>query len=284
MAHSGFNIGKTILRFRAPIGLLLSTVTAIMVFASMHVQVGTRFVDLFPSYHPYIQLNEKYQRSFGGAETLAIMVRVKNGDIFNATTLKKIQGLNQAMDSLPGVNHEEVLSLGSFRVNYVEAESGALISKPYMFPDVPSAPEAIAALVTASFNDAEINYREFFQDVQKIIDKYQDANDQIFVAGEPMVRGWGYHYLWNLILIILFSLTIIVIVHYYGIRGIARWWAPLMTGTCSACWGMGFTGLIGYQLDPIMLVIPFILTARDVSHGIQWQRRFYSEIERSGGN
>ncbi len=307
MAHSGFNIGKTILRLRAPIGLLLSTVTVIMVFASMHVQVGTRFVDLFPSYHPYIQLNEKYQRSFGGAETLAIMVRVKNGDIFNPTTLKKIQGLNQAMDSLPGVNHEEVLSLGSFRVNYVEAESGALISKPYMFPDVPSAPEAIAALkgkvkvhqdalrqlissdfkaalVTASFNDAEINYREFFQDVQNIIDKYQDGNNRIFVAGEPMVRGWGYHYLWNLILIILFSLTIIVIVHYYGIRGIARWWAPLMTGTCSACWGMGFTGLIGYQLDPIMLVIPFILTARDVSHGIQWQRRFYNEIEKSGGD
>ena len=76
----------------------------------------------------------------------------------------------------------------------------------------------------------------------------------------------------------------IVLIHYYGIRGIARWWAPLMTGTCSALWGMGFTGLIGYQLDPVMLVIPFILTARDVSHGIQWQRRFYSEIERSGGD
>ena len=310
MAHSsgsGFNIGRLILRFRAPIGIVLMSVSVVMVFASLRVQVGTRFVDLFPSYHPYIQLNEKYQRSFGGAETLAIMVRVKDGDIFNPVTLKKIQALNGAMDSLPGVNHEEVLSLGSFRVNFVEAQSGALISKPYMFPDVPSTPDAIAALkakvrvhqdalrqlissdfkaalVTASFNDAEINYREFFQDVQNIIDKNQDANNEIFVAGEPMVRGWGYHYLWNLITIILISLTIIVIVHYYGIRGIARWWAPLMTGTFSALWGMGFTGLIGYQLDPIMLVIPFILTARDVSHGIQWQRRFYSEIEKTGGD
>ena len=305
--HSGFNIGRLILRLRAPIGILLVAVSAIMVFASLHVQVGTRFVDLFPSYHPYIQLNEKYQRSFGGAETLAIMIKVKDGDIFNPTTLKKIQQLNTAMDALPGVNHEELLSLGSFRVNYVEAQSGALISKPYMFPDVPTTPEGIealrnkvkvhkdalrqlvssdfkGALVTASFNDAEINYRTFFQDVQNIVEKYQDANNEIFVAGEPMVRGWGYHYLWNLITIILISLTIIVIVHYYGIRGIARWWAPLMTGTISAFWGMGFTGLIGYQLDPIMLVIPFILTARDVSHGIQWQRRFYSEIEKTGGD
>ena len=307
MQNSSFNIGKIILRFRAPIGILLASVTCFMVYASAHVQVGTRFVDFFPGYHSYIQLDEKYQRSFGGAETLAIMLRVEHGDIFNATTLKKIQQLTQAMDSLPGVNHEEVFSLGSFRVNYVEAQSGALISKPYMFPDVPATAGGIAelknkvtihqdalrqliskdfksAIVTASFNDAEINYSEFFKDVQKIVTDYQDANNQIFVAGEPMVRGWGYHYLYRLILIILVSLGVIVLVHYYGIRGIARWWAPLMTGTCSALWGMGFTGIIGYQLDPVMLVIPFILTARDVSHGIQWQRRFYSEIEKTGGD
>jgi predicted RND superfamily exporter protein len=307
MQNSSFNVGKLILRFRAPIGILLSIVTCIMFYESTRVQVGTRFVDFFPSYHSYIQLNEKYQRSFGGAETLAIMLHVEHGDIFNPVTLKKLQGLTQAMDALPGVNHEEVFSLGSFRVNYVEAESGALISKPYMFPDVPTTPEAIAALknkvtvhqdaltqlishdfksaiVTASFNDAEINYSEFFKDVEKIVSDYQDDNNQIFVAGEPMVRGWGYHYLYRLLGIILTSLAVIVLVHYYGIRGIARWWAPLMTGTCSAFWGMGFTGIIGYQLDPVMLVIPFILTARDVSHGIQWQRRFYSEIEKTGGD
>jgi predicted RND superfamily exporter protein len=307
MEHSRFNIGRIILRLRAPIGLLLCTVSVIMVYMSTRVQINTRFVDFFPSYHPYIGLDEQYQRSFGGAETLAIMLRVKHGDIFNPVTLKKIQGLNTAMDSLPGVNHEEVFSLASFRVNYVEAESGALISKPYMFPDVPTTSDAITALknkvtihqdelhqlvspdfksvlVTASFNDAEINYSEFFKDVQNIVTKYQDDNNEIFVAGEPMVRGWGYHYLYRILAIILVSLAVIVLVHYYGIRGIARWWAPLMTGTLSAFWGMGFTGLIGYQLDPVMLVIPFILTARDVSHGIQWQRRFYSEIEKTNND
>ncbi|HEY1851291.1 MAG TPA: MMPL family transporter [Candidatus Binataceae bacterium] len=307
MRNPSFSIGSLILRFRAPIGILLMSVTIAMIYFSSRVQVGTRFVDFFPSYHPYILLNEKYQRSFGGAETLAIMIHVKDGDIFNPTTLKKIQGLTEAMDKLPGVNHEEVFSLGSFRINYVKAESGALITRPYMFPDVPKDEQGIAelknnviehqdalrqlvsadfksAMVTASFNDEAINYRQFFKDVQGIVDRFQDANNRIYVAGEPMTRGWGYHYLPRLLAVIFISLAIIVLVHYYGIRGIARWWAPLMTGTCSALWGMGFTGLIGYQLDPVMLVIPFILTARDVSHGIQWQRRFYSEIERTGGD
>jgi uncharacterized protein len=304
---NSFNIGRIILRFRAPIGVALVAITIFMGYWASRVQIGTRFVDFFPSYHHYVLLNNKYARSFGGAETLQIMVRVKNGDIFNRETLLKIQQLNHEMDSLPGVNHEEVFSLASFRVSYVQALSGALVTQPYMFPDVPKTADGIAALkknvvahwdalrqlvsqdyksamITASFNDEAINYREFFPMVQQIIQKHQDANHLIYVAGEPMTRGWGYHYIWQILAIILISLAVIVLIHYYGIRGVARWWAPLMTGSCSALWGMGFTGLIGYQLDPVMLVIPFILTARDVSHGIQWQRRFYSEIERSGGN
>jgi predicted RND superfamily exporter protein len=304
---SSFNFGKIVLRFRAPIGILLVSITLFMGYWATRVQIGTRFVDFFPSYHHYVLLNNKFSRSFGGAEGLQIMLRVKQGDIFNRETLLKIKKLNQEMDSLPGVNHQEVFSLASYRVNYVQAQSGALVTQPYMFPDVPKTEQGIKALrnnvvahwdalrqlvsadyksamVTGSFNDEAINYREFFNDVQRIVRENQDSNHQIFVAGEPMTRGWGYYYIWQIVAIILISLAVIVLIHYYGIRGVARWWAPLMTGSCSALWGMGFTGLIGYQLDPVMLVIPFILTARDVSHGIQWQRRFYSEIERSGGN
>jgi hypothetical protein len=32
--------------------------------------------------------------------------------------------------------------------------------------------------------------------------------------------------------------------------------------------GLGFVGLMGYDFAPLMLVVPFILTARDMSHAI----------------
>src|SRR5262249_6774061 len=59
------------------------------------------------------------------------------------------------------------------------------------------------------------------------------------------------------------------------------WWVPIATGICSAIWGLGFMGLARLNLDPVMLVIPFILTARDLSHGIQWQGRYYDELDRT---
>ncbi|MGH7858056.1 MAG: MMPL family transporter [Candidatus Binatia bacterium] len=47
-------------------------------------------------------------------------------------------------------------------------------------------------------------------------------------------------------------------------------------------WGFGFIHLIGLALDPLMLVIPFIITARAVSHAIQMHDRYYEEYHKQG--
>ena len=71
-----------------------------------------------------------------------------------------------------------------------------------------------------------------------------------------------------------------LIILYLSIGERSSWWAPILTGSFSAIWGLGFVSLMGYNFDPVMLVIPFILTARDLSHGIQWQGRYYDELDR----
>ena len=73
-----------------------------------------------------------------------------------------------------------------------------------------------------------------------------------------------------------------IVILYLTLGQRTRWWAPIVTGALSAVWGLGFVGLMGYNFDPVMLVIPFILTARDMSHGIQWQGRFHDELDRLG--
>ena len=72
-----------------------------------------------------------------------------------------------------------------------------------------------------------------------------------------------------------------IVTLYWNLGDYTSWWAPVVTGTCSALWGLGFVGLMGYNFDPLILVVPFILTARDMSHGIQWQRRYYYMLEQT---
>src|SRR5579871_5002215 len=126
-------IGVLVLRFRAPIGIVLLLFSAFMGYECTRVRIATDFEEFFPRNHPNVQLYEKWKR-YGGAQTLAVMVEVSRGDIFNFDTLKRIQGIQRDVDKLPGVDHNQVLSLASYRVSYAEAAPGSLTIKPFMFP------------------------------------------------------------------------------------------------------------------------------------------------------
>ncbi len=46
------------------------------------------------------------------------------------------------------------------------------------------------------------------------------------------------------------------VILYLSLGQRSSWWAPILTGSFSAIWGLGFMSLMGYNFDPVMLVIP----------------------------
>lgn len=298
------SFARYILDFRKPISLLLIGITIFMGYWAMHLPIATRFEDLFPAQHPNTLLYRKFRRQYGGAQTLVLMVRVKKGDIFNFKTLHDIQDITGEVDKLFGVNHNEVFSLASYRVVYARALPGELVSTPFMYPKVPETQtqiddlktivhtnrEQLAALVTqddkgalivASFNERGLDYKALFDGVQEIIHEHQDGNTRIYASGAVMFSGWGYHYLPRIQMIFVLSTALMLLILYLSLGRYSGWWTPMLTGIFSAIWGLGFVSLMGFNFDPIMLVIPFIMTARDLSHGIQWQGRYYDELGRT---
>ncbi len=296
-------IGKYILKFRAPIGLVLVLITGFMGYWAAHVRIATKFENFFPTHHPDTILYRQYHIHYGGAQTLAVMLRVKQGDIFNYATLQKVEDITRAVNILPGVDHNEVFSLASYRVAFAKPVPGAIISTCYMYPRIPQNQQQLdelrhnvfvyrqpvaglitydnkGALITASFNEGALDYKELFDQIQVIVHKYQDQNTAIYVAGQPVISGWGYYYLPRISAIFFTSLVLMLVILYLSLGRRSSWWAPIVTGSFSALWGLGFVSLMGYNFDPVMLVIPFILTARDLSHGIQWQGRYYDELDR----
>ncbi|MBV8359424.1 MAG: hypothetical protein JO189_16025, partial [Deltaproteobacteria bacterium] len=296
--------GGYVLSYRKPLAAILIAITLFMAYWAIHVPIATRFEDLFPSKDPNVLLYRQYRRQYGGAQTLVLMLRVRDGDIFNLKTLGAIQDLTRKVDLLPGVNHNEVFSLASYRVIYARAIPGALVSRPYMYPKLPKNQAEVedlkktvmthrdelagyvtydlkGAMIIAAFNEEGLDYKALFDAVQRLIGQYQDSNTTIYASGAVMFAAWGYHYLPRIALIFLFSIVLIVVILYLGLGRRSGWWAPIFTGLGSAIWGLGFVGLMRFNFDPVMLVIPFILTARDLSHGIQWHGRYYEELDRT---
>jgi predicted RND superfamily exporter protein len=300
------NLGTVILQWRRPIAVVLLAITVYMAYQATHIQIATRFVDLFPAAHPYTKLYQQYGR-YGGADTTVFMIEVKHGDIFNIKTLQKIQDVQFAANTLRLVNHNEVLSLASYMTEYVTASPGTVEYHCYMYPYVPTTQAGIdelrrtvyahkyelrglvahdykSAAVVASFNDTgpAQNYSELFNEIQAVVRKYQDNDHNIYVTGQPVVRGYGYYYFPVILALLLISVVAMVLVLYLSLGSFTSWWVPLVTGSCSALWGLGFVGMRGYDFDPLMLVVPLILTARDMSHGVQWQNRYYYVLDQIG--
>jgi uncharacterized protein len=302
-----YRLGNWLIAWRKPIAAITLGITGVMAYFAAQLDMATQFGDLLPYEHPFIAVHDKYSAQFGGANNIAIMVEVKEGTIFNPETLTKIFEMTKIVDVLPGVNHDQIDSIGHRATRYLTMQGGSIATPPVMrrppkserdvdeIRTIVHHTESIhgilvslddrAALIRANFLEGRIDYRRLFDIVnEKIIEPFEDSNTTIWVAGEPRLYGWVYHYTYEIFWVFLgttFFMWIVLYVYFKDWRGALR---PTLTGVVSAIWGLGTIHLIGFAMDPLALVIPFFVTARAVSHSVQMHDRYYEEYQRQGWN
>ena len=72
--------------------LVFALITAFFAVGLRNVKLETIFSDLLPKDDPFVQVFKDHP-NFGSPLTVTIMVKRKNGDIYNSETLKKIWDL-----------------------------------------------------------------------------------------------------------------------------------------------------------------------------------------------
>src|SRR5438128_11953838 len=103
-----------LLRHRALVSLVVAAITiGLALFMWFRMHVFTNFFDLYPPGHPYIKLYTQYRSMFGTANTLLLVVEVKDGTIFDdPATVQKVERITLALlHDVPGVNGDQVLSI-----------------------------------------------------------------------------------------------------------------------------------------------------------------------------
>lgn len=283
--------------YRMAATIVVVLLTAFFVWEVKHLDISTRFSDLYPRNHPYIKIFEKYP-AFGSPFTVTLVVEAKKGTIYNPKTLEKIQEATRLVDLIPGVDHDQILSIASRKVKHVEATIGGIQATNLLVGPVPGTPEGIAklrasvrstggamgtlvsfredaALIQATFIERLTDFDVIFNSVNDIIKKLEDADHEIHAAGHPMLTGWVYHYQKEMYVIFalgLLAMGFFLVLHFRNVAGVVT---PLAVATVSAVWGFGFAGLLGYNLDPLIIVVPVLLVARALSHSVQMCERYF---------
>ena len=158
------------------------------------------------------------------------------------------------------------------------------------------APEVLGQLVTADggaalvmvqfvtdrLSNTEI-YRAVFDHIQSIVDAERDADHEIYVVGAPIITGWVLHHAWEMLASIAGAVVLIFALLWAYFRRAHGVLIPLLAAGATVIWGTGFTGWMDIPFDPLVLVIPMLITARAVSHTVQMAERFFEDYERFCG-
>ena len=284
---------------------LVFLATVFFAFQVPAVRMASDFADLLPQEHPYIQLHNEIRDTFGGANTVIVAVEVEQGTIFTNETLQRIHRITQAVDLLNGVNHNLVSSLTHRNTRKVWLnEFGTIRSAPHFDPlkekystqeletmaqDVISnprvyglmvSPDLKAALIRGTLIEGELDYETVFNQLQELRAAETVEGTQVYATGQPVLVGWVTSYVGEIVQIFLLTLLIMLVLLVVYFRKLYGILLPMLGIVVTSIWGLGILAMLDYNLDPLMMVVPFLISARAMSHGIQLVERYYFELDR----
>ncbi len=285
----------------------IALLTLIFALRIPGLKIYTDFADLLPQQHPYIELHNSIKDSFGGANVLVVGIAFDEGDIFSNANLATIDRITHAVDSLPGVNHNLVSSVTHRNSRKIWlTEVGSINSEPYfeaerapysaeqleqMRADVAANPQIYGPLVSSDFRmalvkaqliEGQLDYEQTFAQLQALREAETRDGITLYATGQPVLVGWAYTYMDQILQIFIFTVLTMLALLVFHFRKAYGVLIPLGGVLISTIWGLGIISLLGFNLDPLGLVIPFLIAARAMSHGVQLVERYYAEVRECG--
>jgi len=294
-------IARFVMRHRIAAMVVVLGVTAFFATQIPKVRVESLLIDLFPEDHEFVETYKEYQDIFGGANLVILSLEVREGTIFNIPTLEKIRKITKELELLDGVNNYQVLSLAQRKVKLITVDPVAgFQAVPLMWPEVPKTDEEVAALeklvhttprvhrylvskddkaalIVAGFFEGQFDPRDTYRRLREIASSVEDPNTVVRMIGRPVLLGYvleHYSQLGWLFAATVVSIVLLLVFYFRDLRGVV---IPVVTAALSAVWGIGLLGLLDYNFDPLILVVPFIISARALSHSVQLIERYLEE-------
>jgi hypothetical protein len=243
---------------------------------------------------------------FGTSNVLVMAVEARNGNIFSdPEIIRKVDRITvDLLRNVPGVNGEQVMSITHPKLKTTLTSGTGIKVVPLMYPRLPEDQEELeflrrkvystegvrglfvsnddsATLIIAGFWEEYFDLAAMWRAVQGIVQREEaDGRVRIYVAGPPVLYAYFMDALSSMqYVLVATGIAIIALLWFYfhSVQGVV---IPVFSGLLSAIWGLGFAGLCGFTVDPLVLVVFVLITARALSHSVQSMERYHEEYHR----
>ncbi|CUA99952.1 efflux RND transporter permease subunit [Comamonas thiooxydans] len=273
--------------------------TALLAVSAMRTHLDPGFNKLIPMRHEYMTAFLKHSATFSGANRILVSVEWKGrqGDIYNKEFLEALRGVTDEVFFTPGVNRGQVYSLFTPNVKYIEITEDGYVGEVL----IPSRFEAneqglaqvrsnvaksgqIGSLVSNDLKSAmvradllevdpktgeKLDYHKVAQRLEEIRSKFEGKDISIHIIGFSKVLGDVMDGLTTVMTFfaIAFVITAIMLRLYTKSTNITV--VGLAVALLPVIWLLGILPLIGYGIDPMSILVPFLIFSIGVSHAVQ---------------
>ena len=298
-----------IFRHRTALVIGFAALTAVMAVFASQLRVDASFNKSLPLEHPYIRTFTKYQSEFGGANRVLVALMVREGDIFTAPFFTQLKRATDEVTFLPAVDRTQVQSLFTPNVRYIEVVEDGYSGGNVIPADFTPSPDNFARvrenilksgklgqLVANDFTGAiisaqlleidprtgeKIDYLRVAAGLEALrqrIEKESGGTIEVRIIGFAKVIGdisdgaHGVLFLFGVSILV----TALLVWNYAGRWKLAA--APVVCSLVAVVWQLGGLTALGFGIDPFSILVPFLVFAIGVSHGVQKICTFRNEV------
>ena len=274
-------------------------VTVALAWLATGLRVDAGFTKLLPVQHDYMQTFLEYREEFGSADRVAVAVMARDGNMFTPEFFALLRQVTDAVFFLPGVDRTQVYSILTPNVRFIEVIEDGLMSGDVLPADFEPTDESLAqvreniikagvvgrlvandfsgALVSAKLQEFDPNTGEKldYLDVSARLEGIRveaggaDAIADLHIIGFAKVVGDIAAGASRVVLFFVITLGITAL-FVYLYAGSLRFTAMLLACALIAMvWQLGALVGLGFGIDPISILVPFLVFAIGVSHGVQ---------------
>ncbi|NRR29345.1 MMPL family transporter [Oxalobacteraceae bacterium] len=274
--------------------------TLVMGTLGWQLKMEAGFEKQMPADHPYIATFHAYRSDVMGANRLNIVVKARKGTIWTAAGLKRLHQVTEAVTFLPNVERLGVQSLWTPNTFVNEITEEGFRADPLIDGSVtPDRLDAaaidgiraaaaqggfIGTLVSRSQDSAMISAEllETGQDgkpldyvaynailEQQVRQRFEDGDFSIEIIGFAKQVGEIADGAKSVMLFFVLALLLTAGAVYWYCRSVMFTLLPILCSLTSLVWQFGALRLLGFGLDPLAVLVPFLVLAIGVSHGVQ---------------
>ena len=279
-------------------------------YSATKVQLDPGFLKLIPVQHEYMRTMMHYMKDFSGANTLLVNLRWKGeGDIYNPEFMKAMQEATDEVFFIPGINRTKVSSIFTPNTIYIEITEEGFNGEPVVPATFSATPEELervrhnvglsgqiglivandgkSALVRADLQDYDpnapadqqrVDYWEVQKKLEEIRNKFEKGNVEVNIIGFARLLGDVIYGLIGVFAFFGLAFAITVALLYWYTRSARMTVTAVIVALLPVLWLIGILPLIGFGIDPMSILVPFLIFSIGVSHAVQMTNAWRQEV------